>query len=110
MLTDKAILGGRYLKPSKAHLRSNAIGIVEGLPFNGHLHGAFRIAPRNFAKFEQQFTDGTLSNRRGNIWRRLVPHGSCAVERINDAGGWHRYTFKHVWQTDDTDRIVFLPL
>ncbi len=80
------------------------------MPFNGHLHGAFRIAPGNAEKFEMQFTDGTLANRRGNIWRKLVPSGTCAVERIDGAAGWHRYTLKHVWQTDDTDRIVFLPL
>lgn len=110
MLADRAMFCGRYLKASKAHQRSPAVGIVEGLPFNGHLHGAFKIIPRNFEKFEQRFVDGTLANRRANIWRKLMPSGTCAIERIDRPDGWHRYTFKHVWQTDDTDRLVFLPL
>lgn len=110
MLADHKMLGGRYLKPSKAHLRSHAIGIAEGLPLNGHLHGAFKIAPRNFERFEQQFTDGSSSSSRSNIWRRLMPSGTCVVERIDGAAGWHRYCLKDVWRVADTDKMIFLPL
>jgi len=110
MVVDSKVLGGRYLKPSKAHLRSPAIGVVEGLPFNGHLHGAFKIAPRNYERFEQQFTDGSTSSSRTNIWRRLMPSGTCAVERIDGAAGWHRYCLKDVWRFADTDKMIFLPL
>jgi len=111
MVVDSKMLGGsRYLKASKAHLRSPAIGIAEGLPLNGHLHGAFEIAPSNFARFEEQFTDGSSSCSRSNIWRRLMPSGTCVVERIDGAAGWHRYCLKDVWRVADTDKMIFLPL
>ena len=110
MLVDRRLLGPRFAQVNRAGLRSHAIGVVEGLPDSGHLHGAFRIAASNWAKFESLFADGTTHGSRTGIWRTLLPHGSCAVEPIYAASGWHSYEFKHVWQTDDTDRVVFLPL
>jgi hypothetical protein len=110
MLVDRRILGSRFATPARAHLRSHAIGIVEGLPNSGHLHGAFRVAPDNWSKFEALFADGTTEATRTGIWRRLLPHGSAVVEPIYEASGWHAYAFKNVWQCNDTDRVVFLPL
>ena len=110
MLVDRRMLGSRFARPDRAHLRSQAIGIVEGLPTSGHLHGAFKVRPENQSKFEGLFGDGTTATNRTGVWRKLAPHGTAVVEPIREAGGWHTYTFKHIWQCDDTDRVVFLPL
>lgn len=110
MLADRRLLGSRFNSPSRAHLRSQAVGIVEGLPISGHLHGAFKVRPDNWSKFEALFNDGPTAAERTGIWRKLLPHGTATVEPIYEAGGWHAYSFKHVWQSDDTDRVVFLPL
>lgn len=110
MLVDRQLLGSRYLRPNRRHLRSLAVGIVEGLPDAGHLHGAFRIERSNWEKFEGLFEDGPKVADRAGIWRKLVPHGTSMVERIGEPEGWHRYTCKHVWQCDDSDRVVLLPL
>lgn len=87
-------------------MRTEAVGIVEGLPDCGHIHGAFRVQPAHWAKFESLFADGGGRGARGGIWRKLVPHGTAVVVPIYDAEGWYDYTFKGVWMTDDTDRIV----
>lgn len=110
MLVDRRLLGRRFNLASRKHLRAAAVGIVEGLPTAGHLHGAFRIAPDNATKFEEMFADGTCTDHRTGIWRQLCPSGTCVVERLHDPKGWHSYTFKHVWQTSDSDRIMLLPL
>ena len=110
MLVDRRLLGKRYSLPSRAHLRAAAIGVVEGLPNTGHLHGAFKVAPENATKFEHMFADGSDTRDRAGIWRQLCPSGTCMVERLTDPNGWHGYTFKHVWQTSDSDRIILLPL
>jgi hypothetical protein len=110
MLADRRLLGSRFASSSRAHLRSQAIGIVEGLPTSGHLHGAFKLRPANWSKFEALFDDGSTAAERTGIWRKLLPHGTATVEPIYEASGWHAYSFKHVWQSDDTDRVVFLPL
>ncbi len=110
MLVDRAILGSRFAQPSRAAHRSVAIGIVEGLPMCGHLHGAFKLDPSNWTKFEGLFQDGATAAERNGIWRKLAPHGTAVIEPIGDPRGWHRYAFKHVWQCDDSDRVVLLPL
>jgi hypothetical protein len=110
MLCDRRMLGSRFNHPSRAQARSQAIGIVEGLPANGHLHGAFKVAPNNWRNFEGLFWDGKTEGSRTGIWRKLMPHGTAVVEPIHEALGWHSYAFKNVWQCDDTDRVVFLPL
>lgn len=109
MLVDRALLGRRFNLPSRRAMRSGAVGIVEGLPHTGHLHGAFRIEPANWAKFESLFVDGTTRGERVGLWRKLAPSGTCAIEPIYDAERWHDYTFKDVWATDDADLIVFPP-
>lgn len=110
MLADRRILGSRFARPDRDHLRSHAMGIVEGLRSSRHLHGAFKIRPENWSKFESLFADGTTLASRKGIWRRLLPHGTAVVEPIYNADGWHTYTFKHVWQIDDSDRVFFMPL
>jgi len=110
MLTDRKLLGSRFNRPDRAHARSHAIGIVEGLPDSGHLHGAFKVRPENWRNFEGLFWDGASAGSRTGILRKLMPHGTAVVEPIHEASGWHRYALKHVWQCDDTDRVVFLPL
>lgn len=110
MLVDRALLGSRFCHPSRIHLRSTAIGIVEGLPDSGHLHGAFKLEKSNWSKFESLFQDGSADADRRGVWRKLVPHGTSVVEQIGDPEGWHSYAFKHVWECDDSDRVVLLPL
>ena len=110
MLVDRAILGSRFALPSRAARRSVAIGIVEGLPTSGHLHGAFKLDPSNWTKFEALFEDGTTMSERSGIWRKLAPHGTVVVELMHDPRGWYDYVHKHVWECDDSDRVVLLPL
>lgn len=109
MRVDRSLLGSRFNLPSRAAFRSEAVGIVEGLPDCGHLHGAFKIVPAHWAKFESLFSDGGTRSARCGIWRTLVPHGTAVVEPMYDAEGWYDYAFKDVWATDDSDRIVFPP-
>lgn len=104
------MLGSRFNLPDRAAFRSEAIGIVEGLPDCGHLHGSFKVQPEHWAKFESLFADGGTRETRHGIWRKLVPHGTAVVEPIYEAEGWHDYTFKQVWKTSDSDRIVIPPL
>lgn len=78
MLVDRRVLGSRYARPSRAHLRSQAIGIVEGLPTCGHLHGAFKVHPQNWSKFEALFADGTTASasRKGTSSAMNIPRKS----------------------------------
>lgn len=110
MLVDRALLGSRFNLPSRAQMRTEAIGIVEGLPDCGHIHGAFKVPVAHHSKFESLFMDGGARRDRGGLWRKLVPHGTAVVVPIWRAEDWHRYAFKDVWMTDDTDRIVIPPL
>jgi len=110
MLVDRALLGRRFNLPSRLLMRSEAVGIVEGLPDTGHLHGAFKVQPANWAKFESLFVDGTRAGDRVGLWRKLVPSGTCAIVPIYQPERWHDYTLKNVWMTDDSDRIVFPPM
>lgn len=110
MLVDRALLGSRFHLPSRVPLRSLAVGIVEGLPNTGHLHGAFRIAEPHWAKFENLFADGPTRDERRGIWRTLVPNGTSEVVQISSAEGWHSYSLKNVWEVNDSDRMLFLPL
>lgn len=110
MRVDRALLGSRFNLPSRASMRTEAIGLIEGLPDCGHIHGAFKVQPEHWAKFESLFADGGGRAARGGIWRKLVPHGTAAVVPIYDPEGWYQYTFKDVWMANHTDRIVFPPL
>lgn len=110
MLVDRALLGSRFNLPSRAAMRTEAFGIAEGLPDCGHLHGAFKVQPVHWAKFEGLFADGGTRDARRGIWRKLMPHGTAVVVPIYDAEGWYDYTFKDVWMTDDSDRIAFAPM
>lgn len=110
MLVQRRLIGRGFNLPTNRARQTPALGIVEGSLHTGHIHGAFKVAPDDWSKFEGLFAG---ENRRGtdqNIWRTLVASGTCVVEPIYGAKGWHSYTFKNVWQTDDTDRIVMLPL
>ena len=109
MLVDRALLGSRFNLPNRAPLRSLAVGIVEGLPHTGHVHGAFRIAEPHWEKFESLFADGSSKGGRHGIWRTLVPNGTSEVVRITSAEGWHNYSLKNVWEVNDSDRMLFLP-
>lgn len=110
MLVDRTLLGSRFNLPSRAHMRTEAIGIVEGLPDCGHIHGAFKVRAAHQSKFESLFVDGGARSDRSGLWRKLVPHGTAVVVPIWRAEDWYHYAFKDVWMTDDTDRIVLPPL
>lgn len=110
MLVQRHLIGRGFNLAHNRGRQTPALGIVEGSLLTGHLHGAFKVAPQQWEKFEGLFA---REKRRGpdrNIWRTLVANGTCVVEPIRDAKGWHGYTFKDVWQTSDTDRVVILPL
>lgn len=109
MLVDRALLGSRFNLLSRSDRRTEAIGIVEGLPDSGHIHCAFKIPAVHWTRFEQLFADGGGRADRTGVWRKLVPHGSSVVVRIGHPRGWYLYLFKDVWLTADTDRIIFPP-
>lgn len=110
MLVQRRLIGGRFNLVKNRLRQTPALGIVEGSLFTGHIHGAFKVAPDDWTKFEDLFAGDSRCGPDRNVWRTLVPSGTCVVEPIYGAKGWHSYTFKDVWQTDDTDRIVILPL
>lgn len=110
MLVQRRLLGPRFNAASRWALQSPAMAIVEGLPACGHLHAAFRIRSADWERFEALFDDGSPAARQTNVWRKVSRSGSCAVVRMEEPAGWHRYSFKHVWETDDLDRVVLLPL
>ena len=111
---DQALLGSRYHRPAKRHLRTEAVGIIEGLPFTGHIHAAFRVAPGRWADFERLFqplsSKITVKASRANPWVARITGGTTVVERITDARGWLSYSTKGFGDIDAADRIIFLPL
>ncbi|MEN3972847.1 hypothetical protein WJS89_09225 [Sphingomicrobium sp. XHP0235] len=109
MMVDRALLGPRFTKPTRASRRSHAVAIVEGLPASGHLHGAFRIAPEKHEQFERLFADGPTLAERNGLWRKILSGGTCHIEKMKDPEGWYDYIFKDIWNVDDTDRLVFMP-
>lgn len=110
---DQVLLGPRYDRLSRRHLRTEAVGIMEGLPLVGHIHSVFRVAPDRWTDFEGMFrpiaTDITVNPKRLNPWAARVIGGTSVVERITDAEGWLSYSTKSFWDRDAADRIVFLP-
>lgn len=111
---NKALLTSRFNRPSKRHLRTEAVGIIEGLPHTGHIHAAFRVAPQRWHDFERMFQPLTrylnMNPVRANPWAARVIGGTSEVERISDAQGWLSYCTKHFTDIDAFDRIMFLPL
>lgn len=104
MLVQRRLLGPRFhLKKSK---QTPALAFVEGCLATGHLHTAFKVPLEHNVKFESAFAD----DDRSGLWRKLVPSGTCVVERIYDAHGWLSYSAKNIWQIDDFDRVMILPL
>lgn len=110
MLVQRRLLGRGFNLAQNRARQTPAVGIVEGSLLTGHIHGAFKVAPDDWSKFEGLFAGEKRRGPDRNIWRTLVASGTCVVEPIYGAKGWHSYTFKCVWQTDDTDRVVMLPL
>ncbi|MXP41279.1 hypothetical protein GRI75_06450 [Altererythrobacter soli] len=110
MLIQRRLIGRGFNLTQNRARQTPALGIVEGSLLTGHIHGAFKVAPEDWAKFEGLFAEEKRRGPDRNIWRTLVASGTCVVEPIYGAKGWHSYTLKDVWQTDDTDRVVMLPL
>lgn len=110
MLVQRRLIGRGFNLAHNRARQTPALGIAEGSLLTGHIHGAFKVAPEDWLKFEGLFAEKKQDASDRNLWRTLVASGTCVVEPIHDAKGWHNYTFKDVWQTDDTDRIVMLPL
>lgn len=110
---DQFLIGPRYHKPSKRHLRTEAVGIVEGLPHVGHIHAVFRVPADRWADFESLFRpltgDITVNPKWLNPWAWRIAGGTTCVERLTDAEGWLSYSTKHLTDMDAADRIMFLP-
>lgn len=111
---NKTLLGPRFNRPSKRHLRTQAWGIIEGLPFAGHIHAGFRVARDRWDDFERLFQPLTSSLNinpvRANPWVARIIGGTSVVERITDAHGWLSYCTKDFTNIDASDRIMFLTL
>ena len=110
---DQFLLGSRYHKPSKRHLRTEAVGVMEGMPFVGHIHAMFRVSPERWTDFEGLFrplaTDMAVNPKWLNPWAARINGGTSAVERLHDADGWFSYATKHFADIDASDRVMFLP-
>lgn len=110
---NHSLLGPRFHDPKKRHLRTEAWGIIEGLPFAGHIHAGFRVVPERWADFERLFQPLTpslnLNPVRANPWVARIVGGTSVVERITDAHGWLTYCTKDFGSIDASDRIMFLP-
>ncbi len=110
---DQFLIGPRYHKPSKRHLRTEAVGIVEGLPHAGHIHSVFRVPPDRWADFESLFrpltADITVNPKWLNPWVWRIVGGTTRVERLTDTEGWLSYSTKHCTDMNAADRIMLLP-
>lgn len=110
---DQFLIGPRYNKASKQHLRTEAVGIMEGLPDAGHIHAVFRLPADRSTDFESLFRpltgDITVNPKRLNPWAWRIVGGTARVERITDAAGWLFYSTKHFTDIDAADRVMFLP-
>lgn len=104
---NRALLGTRSNEACRRHEQLPAVAIVEGLPDVGHLHCAFKVREELWSEFEHQFAP--IRHGGKDVWSRLVPNGSTKTVRIWEAGGWHDYSMKQVWQVEHTDRIIILP-
>lgn len=111
---DQALLGSRFNRPAKRHLRSMAVGVIEGLPVTGHIHAFFRVPRSQWEQFERLFqpltADPTIKPTRVNPWEARIVGGSSEVARISDAEGWAKYCSKEIEDSNWGDRIRFLPL
>lgn len=111
---NKALFGPRFNRPSKRHLRTEAFGIIEGLPFAGHIHAAFHVARERWSDFERLFqpltSDLNMNPVRANPWAARIVGGTSVVEPLVDAQGWLDYCTKNFTNIDVSDRIMFMPL
>ena len=110
---DQFLIGPRYHKLSKRHLRTEAVGIMEGLPLVGHIHAAFRVPPERWIDFEGLFrpltADTTVNPKWLNPWAARIVGGTSLAERITDAEGWLSYSTKSFADINAPDHIMFLP-
>ena len=110
---DQFLIGPRYDRPSKRHLRTEAVGVMEGLPYVGHIHAAFRVSTDRWTDFEGLFrpltADITVNPKWLNPWAYQIVGGTSVVERLDDAEGLLSYSTKSFTDMDAADRIMFLP-
>jgi hypothetical protein len=102
---DRRLLGTRFSNEKNGIRRTRMVAIIEGLPFNGHIHAAIWVADELRERFEALFA---ADNPR-NPWVALIPGGTTAVEAITEAEGWHEYTTKRFAHRNHSDNIIFLP-
>lgn len=111
---DRVLLGPRYNHISKASLRTEAFGVMEGIPNAGHLHAAFKIPEHRWEDFEALFRplndNPRVNPHKVNVWAAQIVGGSSVVERITDPAGWYNYSLKMCWDENSSDRMIFLPL
>ena len=111
---DQNLLGPRFNGPSKRALRTEAVGIIEGLPHAGHIHAMFRVPRNRWAEFEAQFrplaADITVKPKLLNPWAAKIIGGTSVTKRLTSATGWVSYTTKYFADIDAADRVMFLPL
>jgi hypothetical protein len=102
---DRQLLGTRFCDERNGLRRTRVFAVLEGLPFNGHIHGAVRIAPELRERFEMIVSPG---NRR-NPWVKSVPGGTIHVDTITTADGWFEYATKRFATRDFSDNVILLP-
>ncbi len=111
---DQSLLGPRFNRPSKRALRTEAVGIIEGLPQAGHIHAIFRVPRARWADFEALFrpltTDINVNPKLLNPWAARIIGGTSVAKRVTNAAGWLSYSTKNFWDIDAADRVMFLPL
>ena len=110
---DQFLIGPRYHEPSKRDRRTEAVGIIEGLPHVGHIHAVFRVPTDRWDDFEGLFrpmtADITVNPKWVNPWAHQIVGGTSVAERLDDAEGWLSYSTKYFTDIDAADRIIFLP-
>jgi hypothetical protein len=104
---QRRVLGPRFHLPSKRAIQFPAISVVEGLPYSGHLHGAFKVPDQHWATFEAMFDPASPEHQ---ALARLLPGGTWHTEVMDNPKGWFSYTFKQLWKAEHTDRIQMFPM
>ncbi|MBL8649475.1 MAG: hypothetical protein JNL35_03630 [Sphingopyxis sp.] len=104
---QRRALGPRFNSASKRELQFPAFAIIEGLPYSGHLHAAFKVPENCRNMFESMFEAEAVEH---NTLSRLLPGGTWCVKPIDQSQAWYNYSFKQIWNNDQTDRIQILPM
>lgn len=112
---NRELLGSHYHRPAFDDRRLSAVGVCEGLPSEGHLHGFLKVPEDLWAKLALIFPEKRdrveAPNQRfkRDPWSTICPGGTSVVKLLHDPLGWADYVTKEAAMPDFAAKILFYP-